>query len=144
MRFALAPELEKLKYFGKGKRECYVDYQEHAKMGIWHSLVTDEYEPYIRPQECGNHVNVKWLEIGNEHGLHIRAKEHMEFSALHYTMEDLDKTEHAFELQPSNTTEVIISYKIRGVGSNSCGPALSEKYQVRNTEIHFEFYLATL
>lgn len=59
-------------------------------------------------------------------------------------MEDLDKTEHAFELQPSNTTEVIISYKNRGVGSNSCGPALSEKYQVRDTEIHFEFYLATL
>ncbi len=144
MRFALAPELEKLKYFGKGKRECYVDYQEHAKMGIWHSSVTDEYEPYIRPQECGNHVNVKWLEIGNGCGLCIRAKEHMEFSALHYTMEDLDKTEHAFELQPSNTTEVIISYKNRGVGSNSCGPALSEKYQVRDTEIHFEFNVSTL
>ena len=144
MRFALTPELEELKYFGKGKRECYVDYQEHAKMGVWRSSVTDEYEPYIRPQECGNHVNVKWLEIGSEHGLQIRAKEHMEFSALHYTMEDLDKVEHAFELQPSNTTEVIVSYKNRGVGSNSCGPVLSEKYQVRDNEIHFEFCISTL
>lgn len=144
MRFALTPELEKIRYFGKGKRECYIDYQEHAKMGIWNSTVTEEYEPYIRPQECGNHVNVKWLEVGGENGIVIRAKESMEFSALHFTMEELDEKEHAFELNSSNTTEVIVSYKNRGVGSNSCGPALSEKYQVRDREIHFEFSISTL
>jgi len=141
MRFALDPEFEDLEYFGKGHRECYVDYQEHARMGIWKSRVTKEYEPYIRPQECGNHVGVRWVRLTGEESVTFRAGETMEFSALHYTLEELDRAEHAFELQESRSTEVILCYKNRGIGSHSCGPVLSEKYQIRDKEIHFGFSL---
>ena len=139
MRFAFDPELDRLEYFGKGDRESYIDYQEHAKMGIWQSTVEEEYESYIRPQECGNHVGVKWVKLSGRSEVTFSANEKFEFSALHYTIEELDRAEHAFELQESQTTELIICYKNRGIGSHSCGPALSEKYQVRDKEIHFEF-----
>ncbi|MBQ7840417.1 MAG: DUF4981 domain-containing protein, partial [Lachnospiraceae bacterium] len=139
MRFALDSQLEQLAYFGKGNRECYIDYQEHAKMGIWKSTVTEEYEPYIRPQECGNHVNVKWVTLSDAEKITFRAEHPFEFSALHYTVEELDEKAHAFELEDSGTTELIISFKNRGIGSGSCGPMLSEKYQVRDKEIHFGF-----
>lgn len=156
MRFALDSEMENLEYFGKGPKECYIDYQEHARMGVFKSTVAGEYEPYIRPQECGNHISTKWLTVSGkkdaerekeEEGdgaekcekLTFRAENPFEFSALPYTIEELDCKSHAFELEKSGTTEVLICYKNRGVGSNSCGPALSEKYQVRDKEIHFEF-----
>jgi len=140
MRFALDSEFEQIEYFGKGDRECYIDYQEHAKMGIWQSTVTAEYEPYIMPQDCGNHINVKWLHVKSaEHILKFHAEKGFEFSALHYTIEQLDEAQHSYELIPSDTTEVIICYKNRGVGSNSCGPALSEKYCVTDKVIDFEF-----
>lgn len=139
MRFAFDPDLEELCYYGKGPWECYVDYQEHTKMGIWESTVSGEYEPYIRPQDCGNHIGVKWVRLGKNEDVCIQAKETFEFSALHYTIEELDSKAHAFELDKAQSTEVIVSYKNRGIGSCSCGPALSEKYQVRDKEIHFGF-----
>ena len=141
MRFALNPDMEKMEYFGKGKRECYIDYQEHARMGIWKSTVTEEYEPYIRPQECGNHIEVKWVTLEGEECICFKGEQPFEFSALHFTMEEPDEKQHAFELQQSDTTEVIIACKNRGIGSESCGPRLSEKYQVQDRNIDFEFMI---
>ncbi len=140
MRFALKPEFEDITYFGMGDRECYVDYHEHAKMNVWNSTVTDEYEPYIVPQDCGNHINVKWLELKSDtDSVGFSADRAFEFSALHYTMEEMYEKAHAFELEKSNSTEVMVCYKNRGVGSNSCGPALSRKYCVTDKVIDFEF-----
>lgn len=140
MRFALKPEFEDITYFGMGDRECYVDYHEHAKMNVWNSTVTDEYEPYIVPQDCGNHINVKWLELKSDtDSVEFRADRAFEFSALHYTMEEMYEKAHAFELEKSDSTEVMVCYKNRGVGSNSCGPALSRKYCVTDKVIDFEF-----
>ena len=142
MRFALKPEFENIEYFGMGDRECYSDYQEHAKMGIWHSTVTDEYEPYIVPQDCGNHINVHWLKAEDgENCVSFGAERAFEFSALHYTVEELYEKAHAFELEKSNSSEILVCYKNRGVGSNSCGPILSRKYWVDDKVIDFEFSL---
>ena len=139
MRFAFKPEFENLEYFGKGNRECYIDYQEHAKMGVWKSTATDEYEPYIKPQDCGNHMNVRWLEVSGAETLRFESEKPFEFSALHYTIEELYEKNHAFELEPSNSTEVLICYKNRGVGSHSCGPELSKKYRVTDKVINLNF-----
>ena len=139
MRFALKPEFENLKYFGMGDRECYVDYKAHSRMGVWRSSVTKEYEPYIRPQDCGNHTDVSWLLVEGKKNIEFASEQKFEFSALHYTVEELDEKQHAFELEESGTTEVLICYKNRGVGSSSCGPALSEKYKVTDKEISFGF-----
>ena len=140
MRFALKPEFEDLVYFGKGDRECYIDYQEHSKMGVWRSTVTREYEPYIRPQECGNHMNTSYLSLTDgKEAMTFTAEQPFQFSALHYTIEELDQKEHAYELCPSGTTEVLICHKNRGVGSGSCGPILSEQYQVTDKQINFGF-----
>lgn len=139
MRFALDSAFENIEYFGKGDRECYADMQNYTKMGIWSSTVTNEYEPYIKPQDCGNHMNTKWLTLSDGETVTFTAEDKFEFSALHYTIEELDEKAHAYELEKSDTTEVIISYKNRGVGSASCGPALTEPYQVRDKKIDFGF-----
>jgi beta-galactosidase len=60
-----------------------------------------------------------------------------EFSALPYTVEALDAATHAFELPESTSTEVLICYKNRGVGSTSCGPKLSDQYRIKDETIDF-------
>ena len=82
---------ENIEYFGMGDRECYIDYQSHARMGIWKSTVTREYEPYIKPQDCGNHINTKWLTLDNGKKVTFVANSKFEFSTLHYTLEELDE-----------------------------------------------------
>lgn len=140
MRFAFKDEFENIEYFGMGDRECYIDYCQHAKMGIWKSTVTGEYEPYIKPQDCANHIKVKYVNLSsNTSNVKVYAKNNFEFSALHYTIEALDKANHTFELEKSDTTELLVCYKNRGVGSASCGPALSEKYCITDKIIDFDF-----
>ena len=38
-------------------------------------------------------------------------------------------------------TNIRIDYKVSGIGSNSCGPRLDEKYQLKNEDIDFSFYI---
>ncbi len=140
VRIPLKKEFEELEYFGMGPWECYVDYQSHARMGIWASTATAEYEPYIRPQECGSHYKTRWATLKNGlQQVRFQADTVFEFSALHYTVEELDAKDHAFELEQADSTEVLLCYKNRGVGSNSCGPLLQEKYQITDKHIEFGF-----
>lgn len=140
MRFALTKDFEDLEYFGKGDRECYIDYQHHAKMALWKSTVTQEYEPYIVPQEHGNHIGTKYLKLIAPTGqLKFVAQESFEFSALHNSIEALDKAAHAFELPEADSTEVLICYKNRGIGSGSCCTTLKDEYRVTDKTIDFTF-----
>lgn len=142
MRFSLKKELDEIEYFGMGKRECYADYCAHAKTGLFGGKISEEYEPYIRPQECGNHLKTRWLKVfGGRKTVLFEAEKSFEFSALPYSVENLDKANHTFELEKSDSSEVLICYKNRGVGSNSCGPALSEKYRFIYEAFSYAFYV---
>lgn len=142
MRFPLTKKLAELEYFGMGDRECYCDYREHAKMGLWRSTAEKEYEPYIMPQECGNHLNTKYLKVsGQDSSICFTADTSFEFSALPYTVEALDGAAHTFELPKPASTEVLICYKNRGIGSGSCGPELHEQYRIKDEVIDFAFYV---
>lgn len=71
----------------------------------------------------------------------FEAEKSFEFSALPYSVKNLDKANHTFELEKSDSSEVLICYKNRGVGSNSCGSALSEKYRFIYEAFSYAFYV---
>ena len=48
---------------------------------------------------------------------------------------------HTDELVKDKVTNVRIDYKVSGVGSGSCGPELSEKYQLREEKIRMNFWI---
>jgi len=59
----LPPALEHLQWFGRGPWESYSDRKRSALFGIWETTVTDDYVPYILPQEYGNKTDVRWLRL---------------------------------------------------------------------------------
>ena len=67
------------------------------------------------------------------------AAESFSLSASHYEPHYLTAFKHDFELVPQKETTVIIDYRTSGIGSNSCGPALNEKYRISEKEFDFEF-----
>ena len=81
------------------------------------------------PQETGNHYGTEWAAVfdAEGRGLLFKGIQEFEFSALHYTAEDLDAAQFAKDLQPRKETIVRIDYKQSGIGSNSCGPKAMEK-----------------
>lgn len=142
IRFVLKNEFEKLRYFGRGPLENYCDFLNHTTFGIWDSTVSAEYVPHIRPQECGNHTGCDWVEIcdGNS-TLKFKSNKPFEFSALHFSIEQLDNANHSFEIKPLKETHLLINYRVEGVGSHSCGPLLEDEFKVNDRIIDFSFGL---
>ncbi|MBR2472023.1 MAG: DUF4981 domain-containing protein [Clostridia bacterium] len=141
MEFPLCAGNEYVKYFGMGPGENYIDLKGGCRMGLYESTVTDEYVPYIRPQEHGNHYNTRWTFVYNKEGkgMMFETDSSFEFRVSHYTARDLENCAHAFELEPQNKTFVRIDYKVGGIGSASCGTKLLQKYELNDKHIEFNF-----
>ena len=72
------------------------------------------------------------------HGLRFESDKPMTVNALHYSTEQLDAAHNDRDLVPDPETYVHIDYKQSGIGSNSCGPALAEKYRFSEKEFIFK------
>ena len=110
-----------------------------APMGMYTSDVDQEYVNYVRPQEHGNHTEVKMLQIGK---LEFTSQKDMEINVSKYRTAALYKAEHTDELATDGKTHLRIDYKVSGVGSNSCGPQLEEEYRLSEKQIAFSFAIA--
>ena len=51
----------------------------------------------------------------------------------------LTLAEHTDELTADGLTHVRVDYKVSGLGSNSCGPELEEKYRLSEKQFRFAF-----
>lgn len=133
-------DYNEIKYFGMGPDENYIDLSAHTRMGLYSSKVEDEYEPYVRPQECGNHTKVNELLVKNKNGEEILVTgNEFEFSALPYSMEELDEKTHRHFLEKDGQTHLLVNYKVGGIGSNSCGPLPLPEHRFNDTEFDFTF-----
>lgn len=141
--YVLAAGGEKISYYGMGPEENYGDLCAHARMGWFDSNVNAEHIPYIRPQENANHTNVKHFSVKdvNENSFTVKAAKSLECSATHYKAADLETAAHEFELTPRQETILRIDYKVSGIGSNSCGPGVEEKYQFNEKEFEYAFLI---
>lgn len=137
---------EYVQYFGYGPGSSYCDMKNYCKKGIYASTVTDEFTPYIFPQETGNHYGTEWAVVSDAEGrgLMFKGMSEFEFSALHYTANDLDDAPMAKDLHPRRETIIRIDYKQTGIGSNSCGPELLEKYKFNDKQFCYSFTMKPL
>ena len=133
MSFSMKEGNEYLTYYGNGPEENYIDMHHHVICGLYNSTVTEQYVPYVRPQEHGNHTNVKMAQIYDNkgRGLIIESEKGVEFCASHYNTKTLDKAMHTTELIKENVTYVRVDFGVCGNGSESCGPKLAEKYRIK-------------
>ena len=137
--FEFTVDEKDFEYFGYGPYESYIDMHHGSKMGMYKSSASKEYIDYIRPQEHGNHYNTKYISLGN---ISFICEQGMDINISEYTTSELDSKTHNFELQKSGAVNVRLDYKVSGIGSGSCGPQLSEKYQMKDKNIHFVLHIS--
>lgn len=144
VRLFLSSAKDNIQYFGYGPTESYSD--KHN--GTWHDMFTAKteelFEDYIRPQENGSHFDCEYLKLTDDRGLGLVISSDKQFSTFsfnvsNYSQEQLTEKKHNFELVRENIIYVCIDYKNSGVGSCSCGPDLSEQYQMNDSEFSFSF-----
>lgn len=123
-----------LDYYGLGPTENYCDRREGARLARHHSTVADEFVPYLKPQECGNHGAVRSFKVYDPAtgcGLEVVGLEgeYPDVSALPYSPEELENAAHACELPRSLSTVVKLSSRQMGVGGDdSWGAPVLDPY----------------
>lgn len=138
LRLFLNRKLEQVSYFGMGPTESYRDKHQAARHGLYQANVAELHEDYIRPQENGSHYDCDYVVLKNgQFGLAAASEQSFSFQASHYTQEELERAEHNYQLQESESTILCLDYDQMGIGSHSCGPEVLEKYQLNDEEIYF-------
>ena len=88
---------------------------------------------YIKPQECGGRVGIRWFELRNNQnrGLRIELDKPRMVTVLPTTSAALADATHNVYVKRSGTTVVTIDAAHRGVGTASCGPDTLDSYKIR-------------
>lgn len=142
VRLFLDKKLGDVSYFGMGPQESYRDKHQASSHGCYHSKVNQMHEDYIRPQENGSHFDCDYVEIANaQFGIATVSQQTFSFNASLYTQEALERAAHNYELEESDSTVLCIDYALNGIGSNSCGPVVLDKYRFDDTAFRFRFEL---
>lgn len=128
-------------YYGMGPGENYSDMCHCAKVGMYTSTAKREYVPYVRPQEHGNHMHVRYLQIGN---LVFSSKTAFACNVSDYSAHDLFVARHTDELKADGHTHVRIDYRVSGLGSHACGPVLDVAHCIDEKEISFDYSFSPL
>ncbi|MCC6458074.1 MAG: DUF4981 domain-containing protein [Caldilineaceae bacterium] len=143
LTLTLPETLSQLTWYGRGPHESYTDRKESAAIGVYTSSVADQFVPYMKPQEHGNHTETRWLRLTDAEGagLLVVADETLDFSAHHYTAEDLTAATHTHNL--TRRREVILNLDARqgGLGNGSCGPGVLPAHMLLPGEFTFKFTL---
>lgn len=135
------------KWYGRGPHENYVDRRHSADIGIYEMSIDQLYHPYIRPQENGQRTDIRWVSLLNNQGkgIKIKSKHPFEFSALPYSIKDLDfdprydKYKHTIDLKKSDNIYLNIDLKQRGVGGDdSWGAETHDSYKLTKKQYEFD------
>ena len=150
LRLFLDKSFDTVEYYGYGPTESYIDKHQSTYAGIFKQKVSSMYEPYIRPQENSSHYACRYVRVhGKKFDLvctgtnpATNKQKYISFSASEYTQEELWTKRHNYELNKSGWTVLCLDYQMSGVGSNSCGPALAQKYRIQLPKLHGQLNLS--
>lgn len=152
MRMQIHSQFQQLSWYGRGPHENYWDRNSSAFVGLYESTISNQYFPYIRPQENGYKTDTRWLAVTDTtgKGVMIIAEDLLSFSALQYSQEDLDQGSkqnyrHTNDLIPNVFVSVHIDYKQTGVGGdNSWGARPHPEYTLEYGEYAYSFIIRPL
>ena len=136
-----------LTWYGRGPFESYWDRSTAALVGRYRGTVSQQLFPYVRPQETGNKVDVRWLALMDSSGagLLFVGDSLLSISALHFTQADLDpglekRQTHSAELVERPEVYVNVDYRQMGVGgTDSWGALPLPKYTLPYGEYRYRF-----
>ena len=152
LQLQMPRQFDAIEYYGRGPIENYSDRHDSEFLGQYKNKVSAEYFPYVRPQESGNHTDVRWFRVLNAEGkgLEFFSDAPIEASALNYLVEDLDDGpdkdhvwgHHSGDLVERPLTQVHIQQRQMGLGCvNSWGAWPREEYLLPYKDYDFTFVI---
>ncbi len=154
MQVVMPEEYNLLTYYGKGPGENYCDRNHGDRIGRYDACVSDQYWPYIRPQESGNKTEVRYWQVKNASGkgLEFYSTIPMECSTLNFLASDLDDGDskdahqsHSGDLEPRPFSVVKVAARQRGLACvNSWGAIPLSSYRMPYQDYDFTYVIRPL
>ena len=156
MQLQLPVEFSNLKWLGRGPHENYSDRWTSSDVGLYESIVGDQYVPYIRPQENGYKTDTRWLTLTDENGSGILVTGYPVFcfGALNNVHDDFESpgrlsqyrkdaksaNTHTINVRPRDFVNLNIDLNQMGVGGdNSWGAQTHKQYRLPDDKYEYSF-----
>ncbi|MHB1356116.1 MAG: beta-galactosidase, LacZ type [Anaerolineae bacterium] len=146
LRLVLPGGFESVRWYGRGPNESYWDRKQGTRFGVFSSTVDEQYVPYVKPQENGNKTDVRWMALTDTAGAGLLAvgQPCFEFSAHHFTPEDLTQAAHTHEIGRRPEITLHLDYLHAGLGTASCGPGTLPQYRLFPQPTRWRIWLRPL
>jgi len=145
-QFTLNKVFNNMTWLGRGPHSNYVDRNKSAPVGLYLGKVEDQWVKYIRPQECGNKTEVRFLELTNEEKTQsfiVTTFQNIEVTALNYTPQEISDYSHPHKMpMPTKTVLRINGYQMGVGGDDSWQARTHTEYMIltnRNYTYSFSF-----
>ena len=144
LSFELDSRLDQVTYYGMGPDESYVDRCKGALLGVYEYGVEDGFARYLKPQESGNRMGVRWLTVTGEdgHGIRVDAVDApLEISVSPWLPEEMMAKWHPDELVGSCRTILDVAMFRKGVGGDDSwgAPVLPQYTYASDKKYEFSF-----
>jgi beta-galactosidase len=156
MQMQLPESFTNLKWLGRGPHENYADRKGSADVGLYESTVSDQYTPYIRPQENGYKTDTRWLTLTDDNGTGILVSGDplICFAALNNIHDDFESpgklsqfrkdaksaNTHTVDVKPRDLVNLNIDLGQMGVGGdNSWGARIHQQYRLLDKKYEYSF-----
>ena len=134
MDMKLKARYDRVRYYGRGPEENYLDRREGARLGVYSYQAADNLSAYLFPQECGNRMDVRWVGVTDADGEGLRFETEgvpFENSVLPCSAYELEAATHREELPKAHYSWVRILESQMGVGGDdSWGAPVHEEYRL--------------
>ncbi len=144
----IAKEYDTANWFGRGPADSYPDRKESTLFGEFSGNVESMNFIYDVPQETGSHEDTCRVTLTSpdcEKSFTVTLDEEnpglFAFSYHPFTLENLTAARHRDELERSDENYLYIDKRMRGLGSNSCGPEPEEEYELNPGPFEFSFVI---
>lgn len=122
-RMIVPQRYENYTYYGRGPIENYADRKVGQFIEQYQSTVADQFVNFPKPQDMGNHEDVRWCALTNKagKGAIFVATNRLSTSALQYSALDMTLAGHPYQLPKAGDTYLHLDLAVTGLGGNSCG-----------------------
>ncbi len=160
MFLTLPDRFTETSWYGRGPHETYWDRKFSGKIGIYSGAIKDQFHRYPRPQETGNHTDLRWMQISSG-SLHLRAhtgdNQLLNGSVWPFSTSELDYVEgkdggqsasglvplsarHGADIRTGPTVQWNLDHLLMGVGGdNSWGRMVHREYTIPVKEYRYSF-----
>jgi beta-galactosidase len=147
--FTLPTSVKTVEWYGRGPHESYVDRKTSAPIGLWRGAIAEQNHDYMRPQDTGNKVDVRWLEVSGEgKGVRVRGETPLMMNVLAFPYTDLYRRREgswkSTDIVPHDEVTLLVDGAQWGVGGDTAWNHVGQphmKYRTRLEPIRVAFRL---